>query len=182
MKVEGRSIDFIHQELGVQKRTLYLWFSDDKMKAEIDRLISDVERLFAERMASAGMRALDEMVEFAESNGKRQQAHCETCGWFDDVPKNHGNPDNPCTGPYRVVQYITEGSKLKALDSIMDRVAPTARHRDKAEMVKAENEGGGGGGGDTNFNALFANMNDEQLADALKLWGMNGNGQPAIEP
>lgn len=173
MKVEGRRIDEIAVELKVQKRTLYLWFSDDKMKAYIAEMVRNIEDVFAERMATSGLRALEEMVSFASENAARVQATCQTCGWFGSTPSSHGDPSAPCTGPWTQSTYIGEAAKLEALNSIMDRVSPTARLRDRAEARTKLPDGG------TNYTAVFATMGDEQLAGFLKQWQAGSNG--AIE-
>lgn len=66
MKVEGKSQDYIHEQLGVTKRTLSKWFSDDLMKSYIGDLEQAVEANFADKLATAGMSALQSLVELVE--------------------------------------------------------------------------------------------------------------------
>jgi hypothetical protein len=60
MRIEGRSNDYIAEQLDVKKRTVVFWWMDDKVQAEIDRLMQDVENKFVERLATLGMVALDQ--------------------------------------------------------------------------------------------------------------------------
>ena len=64
-RIEGKDNDFIAKELGVKKRTLYYWWSDPKIKEELDRQMSQVTSLFVEKMATLGLAsltALEDMV------------------------------------------------------------------------------------------------------------------------
>lgn len=63
LRVEGKDNDFIAKELGVKKRTLYVWFSDPKIKKEITRLLETIDQIFTEKMAMLGNVAIDALAE-----------------------------------------------------------------------------------------------------------------------
>jgi hypothetical protein len=62
MRIAGSSSRDIQEELGVQLRTLYLWFGDPLVQAEIDRQLERISDLMAEKLAVSGLRALDELM------------------------------------------------------------------------------------------------------------------------
>jgi AcrR family transcriptional regulator len=169
MKVEGRSIAQIGAELGVATRTLHVWFSDDLIKAEVRRLLQRVDDLFVERLAQAGMRALDEMVEFASTPATSAYYVCRTCGYGSQTPGNHGDPQAWCAGPWEQYERISENTKLRALDSIMDRVDQTTKLRDRVDA-------GADSSTVNNYLQVIQNMPDEELAGMLRAWGAETNG------
>ena len=65
MRIEGRPPEEIAKELEVEKRTVYLWFSDPRIKAELVGQVDRVNELFAERLAGAGLKALEALCEMA---------------------------------------------------------------------------------------------------------------------
>ena len=62
LRVEGRSTEEICEQLGVEKRTVYLWFSDPLIKAALADQVARVNELFAERLAAASVRAIEELI------------------------------------------------------------------------------------------------------------------------
>ncbi len=65
MRIEGRSTEQICAALEVERRTVYLWFSDPLVKAELAGQVDHVNELFAERLAGAGLKALEALCEMA---------------------------------------------------------------------------------------------------------------------
>jgi hypothetical protein len=59
MKIAGASGQVISEELGVERRTVYLWFSDPLVKREMDSQLRDISALLTERLVANAMRALD---------------------------------------------------------------------------------------------------------------------------
>lgn len=183
MKVEGRRISYMAEALGVKDRTLHLWFSDDLVKAEVARLLSRVEDVFVEARATAGLRALNELSAFSETPATRIQATatCRTCGYVGTTTAPHGTADPKCDGPWDVTEreYIGEGTKVDALNSIMDRVDQTTRLRDRVEAQKAAPEGD-----TTNYTAVFNQMDDDTLAGLVALWAkaQGADGHPPDHP
>src|SRR5215207_3864072 len=47
MRIEGVPSDEICERLGIERRTLYLWFVDPLVKAELTRQLARVDELFA---------------------------------------------------------------------------------------------------------------------------------------
>lgn len=66
LKILGKRNDFIAEELGVQKRTLEVWFSDPIIKAELAEQLERVDLLFAERLVSSSMLGLDKLEELLQ--------------------------------------------------------------------------------------------------------------------
>lgn len=66
MRIEGASTTGICDELDVEKRTVYLWFSDPLVKAELANQVDRINELFAERLAGVALKALDALCEMAE--------------------------------------------------------------------------------------------------------------------
>lgn len=66
LRLEGKKNDEIARALGMQKRTLEVWFSDPLIKAEVDRQAARIEDVFVEKLAGAGMQALEVMLEVAQ--------------------------------------------------------------------------------------------------------------------
>lgn len=172
LKVEGKRNAYIAEELGVAVRTLHVWFSDDLMKAEIERLSERIDDIFTHTLATLGLRALNELSDFADTNARRIQAHCGMCQWFGDAPIPHGDPAAPCNGPWKVVEYIGESTKLDALREVLDRVDRTARLRDRAQAQAALPDSGG----TQNYLQIFQQMDDDSIAALLHTWATGGNG------
>src|SRR5829696_6558727 len=61
MRLEGVSTQQIAETLDVQKRTVYLWFSDPLVKAELGVRLEQINEMFAEKLASAAVSALTEL-------------------------------------------------------------------------------------------------------------------------
>lgn len=184
MRAEARKNKDIAAELGVKERTLHLWFSQEVFKAEVSRLLQNVDEAFTERMASAGLRAIEELTEFSQQSATRIMAVCETCGWFGPNPISHGAKDSMCTGPWEMRHFISEGTKVNALREVLDRVDHTTTLRDRAAMVEARQSGGSSGEGDvTQIINVIANKTDEELLELVRTkMGLNGNGDlPVIE-
>lgn len=179
LRVEGKTNTQICEDLGVAMRTLHVWFSDERMKAEIKRLTDRIEDVFVERKATAGLRALEELSRFSGKEAGKQLAICQACGWFGATPANHGNPQVPCTGPWELREQISESSKLEALREVLDRVDETTTLRDRARAQEALNSGGNEGGSGGNFVQIFQQMDDETLAKIARRWA-TGDGPPDI--
>lgn len=62
MRVEGRNNREIAEQLDVKIETLYEWFSDEKIKAEIDRLGAEIDSVFAQRMAELALVGISELT------------------------------------------------------------------------------------------------------------------------
>lgn len=178
MRVEGRNNAYIAEELGVQVRTLHVWFSDPLVKAEIKRLIGRIDDVFVERKATAGLRALDELSDFASADATlvRTTATCVVCGYVGSACNPHGSADPKCDGPWHVVEerYIGQQTKLDALAMVLDRVDDTTTLRDRAKAQEALNSGSGSGDGATNYYQLFAQMPDDKVAEILRAWNQTG--------
>lgn len=65
MKLDGRSSSEIAERLEVKRRTVYLWFGDQLVKAELARQLSNVNQHFSERLAEAGLSAVRVLQELA---------------------------------------------------------------------------------------------------------------------
>ena len=59
MRIAGCSNRDIQEEIGVELRTLYLWFGDPLVQAEIDRQLERISGLLAERLAVSGLQVPD---------------------------------------------------------------------------------------------------------------------------
>lgn len=66
MRLEGRSNAEIMQEVRCQKKTLWEWFSDDKVKEYMQEMAERIDTEFATQMATAGFRAVQAMVELLD--------------------------------------------------------------------------------------------------------------------
>ena len=56
----------IAESLGVERRTVYLWFSDPMVKEELQRRCRDVANLITERFADYALRAVDRLGEVSD--------------------------------------------------------------------------------------------------------------------
>jgi len=63
LRIAGESPQSIADSLGVERRTVYLWFSDPLVKQEVERRVHDVAALFTERLADHTLSALDRLGE-----------------------------------------------------------------------------------------------------------------------
>jgi hypothetical protein len=52
-------------QLGVKERTVHLWFSDDKIKQLLQDKLEEIDALFVEQMAQAGMVGVTELLKLA---------------------------------------------------------------------------------------------------------------------
>lgn len=68
MRVEGQPNKNIERELGVKQRTLWRWFSDPLVKTAIKEYQEKISDVFAERMASMGVSALDTLHDLLTEN------------------------------------------------------------------------------------------------------------------
>lgn len=66
LKIEGRSNEFIAEQVDIKPETLIRWFSDELLKNYIDDLSAQVEINFAEKMATVGATALDQLLEMVQ--------------------------------------------------------------------------------------------------------------------
>jgi hypothetical protein len=65
MKIEGVPTEQICERLDVEKRTVYLWFSDPLVKTELQVQLLHINATFAERLAAAGAVAFEQLTELA---------------------------------------------------------------------------------------------------------------------
>lgn len=56
LRVAGQNPQVIADALGVQRRTVYIWFSTPEVKAEVDRRLQEVERLVNQQVARDALR------------------------------------------------------------------------------------------------------------------------------
>ncbi len=63
MSLNSESPQSIADSLGVERRTVYLWFSDPMVKEEVQRRCRDVANLIGERLADHTLSALDRLGE-----------------------------------------------------------------------------------------------------------------------
>jgi hypothetical protein len=66
LRIAGESPQSIADSLGVERRTVYLWFSDPLVKQEVDRRVRDVATLITERLADHTLSALDRLGEVVD--------------------------------------------------------------------------------------------------------------------
>ena len=66
LRIAGESPQSIAESLGVERRTVYLWFSDPLVKDEVQRRCGDIANLITERVADHTLRALDWLGEVVE--------------------------------------------------------------------------------------------------------------------
>jgi len=66
LRIAGESPQSIAESLGVERRTVYLWFSDQLVKDEVQRRCRDVANLISERLAEHTLSALDRLGEVIE--------------------------------------------------------------------------------------------------------------------
>jgi AcrR family transcriptional regulator len=184
LKVEGRTIDYISEHLGVAPRTLHVWFSDDLVKEEIERILGDVDDLFKRRLAESGFTALDELNRFAALPAAKVTWACTSCTYEGAARHAHmrdlevvaeGGPRRErCDGPWEKLETISQGTKMAAIESVLDRVDQTTRLRDRAEAVAAANEGGGEVGAG-NLIQVFQAMPDHELTALFQQWLKDGS-------
>jgi AcrR family transcriptional regulator len=67
MRLEGRSTEKICAQLGIQPRTLYIWFSDPLVKAELTVQQRRINDLFAERLAALTSMAIEKLSELVNA-------------------------------------------------------------------------------------------------------------------
>lgn len=159
MRLEGLSNADICDELRIQRNTLYRWFSDDLVKAELQRQAEHIDEVFAEKIASAGFRALEKMLAVAVEA---------------DRPMNHdtGLPD-----------AMKDEVRLQYLTEIMDRLPALARVRERGGAGRDPVGGPPGFGGDINTVVnMFQEMDPQALLAFLQGGyralgqGQNGDG------
>ncbi len=66
LRLAGESPRSIADSLGVERRTVYLWFSDPLVKQEVERRVRDVATLISERLADHTLSATDRLVEIVD--------------------------------------------------------------------------------------------------------------------
>jgi AcrR family transcriptional regulator len=66
LRLAGERPQAIADSLGVERRTVYLWFSDPLVKQEVDRRVRDVAALLTERLADHTLSALDRLGEVVD--------------------------------------------------------------------------------------------------------------------
>jgi AcrR family transcriptional regulator len=65
LRAGGASPEEIAEELGVERQTVYVWFSDPLVKCTLDEQIRLINERFAEQLAAAANRALPELLDVA---------------------------------------------------------------------------------------------------------------------
>lgn len=68
MKLMGSSHDEVCTELGIKKRTLYLWMADPIVKAKMTELVDRIEEEFTRQMASLGMAATSALLDMVKED------------------------------------------------------------------------------------------------------------------
>jgi Homeodomain-like domain len=66
LRLAGERPQAIAQTLGVERRTVYLWFSDPLVKDELERRSRDLAKLITERLADHTLAALSRLREIIE--------------------------------------------------------------------------------------------------------------------
>ena len=66
LRIASESPQSIAESLGVELHTVYLWFSDQLVKDEVQRRCRDVAILVSERLADHTLNALDRLGEVIE--------------------------------------------------------------------------------------------------------------------
>ena len=66
LRLAGERPQAIADSLGVERRTVYLWFSDPLVKEELERRSRDLARLITERLADHTLAALSRLREIIE--------------------------------------------------------------------------------------------------------------------
>ncbi len=66
LRIAGESPQSIAESLGVERRTVYLWFSDPLVKDEEHRRCRDVADLISERLADHTLSAFDRLGEIID--------------------------------------------------------------------------------------------------------------------
>ena len=75
MRLDGRSTDQITETVGIRRRTLYIWFSDPLVKAELTRQLVNVNQLFAEKCAAASLAGIDALMELVRQEPEGPISH-----------------------------------------------------------------------------------------------------------
>lgn len=65
-RIEGRTNREIAQELQVRVQTVERWFSSPVVKDALQEQLARINEIFASRMATIGVRALDKLLEMVE--------------------------------------------------------------------------------------------------------------------
>ena len=66
LRLAGERPQVIAESLGVERRTVYLWFSDQLVKDELERRSRDLAKLITERLADHTLAALSRLREIIE--------------------------------------------------------------------------------------------------------------------
>jgi hypothetical protein len=66
LRLAGERPQSIADSLGVERRTVYLWFSDPLVKNELERCGRDVAKLITERLADHTLAALSRLRELVD--------------------------------------------------------------------------------------------------------------------
>ena len=66
LRLAGERPQVIAESLGVERRTVYLWFSDQLVKDELERRSRDLARLITERLADHTLAALSRLREIID--------------------------------------------------------------------------------------------------------------------
>jgi len=157
MRLEGMSNADICDELNIQRATLYRWWSDELVKAELQRQAEHIDEVFAEKIASAGFKALEKMLAVATEADRPVDA-------------------NGLPAP------MSDDQRLKYLESILDRLPALARVRERHGEAQPQSALPGMGGDVNTVVNMFRGMDDDALLAFLSGGfrqigpGQNGNG------
>jgi hypothetical protein len=143
LRLEGANNATICDELRIQRDTLYRWWSDDLVKAELQRQAEHIDEVFAEKLASAGFKALEKMLEVAV------------------------DADRP-TDPDGIPQPMSDDQRLKYLTEIMDRLPALSRVRERAGQATGGPVVPGMGGDINTVVNMFQEMDERTLLAFLQ--------------
>jgi hypothetical protein len=130
MRVEGRSPSEIGVELGVERRTVYLWFGDPLVKAELGRQIRLINEAFVEKLASASLAAVEQLTSIVEqpvsdpvtNDTKLKAIHeiLERSSW-----RSGSARDSAPAGTAAFIQSLSKEQLIHVLQSLGRTVAAT---------------------------------------------------------
>ncbi len=127
LRIEGKKPEEIAKILNRKTRTIHLWASEPIYKEELERQLTYIERVFAERMAEAGLVGLEQLVDLVQmpvnaadlTPSQKLQALGELLDRAgikrtQDQPQQPGGTVNVYTGP--VANLSDEKLRRRALE------------------------------------------------------------------
>lgn len=128
MRVEGRSSTEICEELGITRRTLYIWFSDPLVKEELASAQADMTDQLREKINQGVLRAIECLrqmvaapIEGPVPAAVRVQA---ARALLDRVP------------PKKQPEAAQEPSRVERVNGIMSRMSPEERREFSARAAR----------------------------------------------